>query len=81
MYTLQATGTAGLGQGFVHESGNAGFKTPVGELKNSQTGAILANPDAAAAEQAFVWIEEQGRVAAVHGEVMNQRAEAVGLEL
>ena len=50
-------------------------------MQNSQPGPLLANPDAAAAEQAFVWIEEQGRVAAVHGEVMNQRAEAVGLEL
>ena len=76
--TFQATRTAGFGQSFIHESRDAGFKTPLGELQDSQPNPVLADPDATATEQAFVWIEEQGRVAAVYGEVVNQMAEAIG---
>jgi hypothetical protein len=51
------------------------------ELEDSQSDSIFAYPDAAAAEKAFVGVEEKGGVAAVDGEIVNQRTEAVGLEL
>jgi len=77
---FKAPGAAGLGQGAVIKRGDASLEPPLGELEDSQSCLLLANPDAAAAEQAFVGIEEEKGVAAVDGEIVNQRTEAVGLE-
>lgn len=77
---LEAAGAAGLGQGAVRESGNAGVKAPVGELEDAQSCLFFAYPDAAPAQDALAGIEEKGRVAEVNGEAMDARPESPGLE-